>query len=305
MDYNDPARLRNAAAGLIKSLIRARCAQEPAFVSADDLRRWGVADAVSDDRPCVQLLTRVRQLRGRFERDFLHGQDSISAPGAAADAEAMDAVIDQVASFLYGDLDDAVRRAARGEDVRWEALADWNRLAALRDALDRLPETTRSGQGASDRSAHHTREDEDGPVAPDGFVYRGRRYTVRAGLVFRLLDALWRAPNRTLSYDELAGPVWKDHAVEVTDGKIGSVRTRANGVFKEHDLPFRVQRILLQRRFGQGNQPVKALSHIRRQAIKEDADLGWQRNHCPPLSSSALITCRSASRFTSPLTWIR
>lgn len=234
MDGNDRIRLRNAAAGLIKSLIRARCRQEPDFLSAADRQRWGIADVVAEDRPCAQLLTRVRQLRSRFELDFLQGQDSIPAPDSVEQAEAIDNLIDQVASFIYGELDEAIGRAARSEQVRWEELADWSRLAALRDALDRLPE---ADVGDTEVAA----EDQDGPFPPDGLVYGGQPYEIPAGLVYRLIDALWHAPKWTLAYEDLAEPVWRDHAKDVTVGMVGSLRSRANHAFKEQGVSLRIK----------------------------------------------------------------
>lgn len=57
---------RNAAAGLIKSLIRARTRQEPNFLPAEDYKRWGVTGLESEMRTCAHLLTNVRQLRAQW-----------------------------------------------------------------------------------------------------------------------------------------------------------------------------------------------------------------------------------------------
>jgi hypothetical protein len=98
MDRDSQVRFRNAAAGLIKSLIRARARQEPDILSRDKFRRWGVPDAESETHSCAQLLNRVRQLRDRFERLFLANQDSIPAPGFAQEAEVFDCLVDRVST---------------------------------------------------------------------------------------------------------------------------------------------------------------------------------------------------------------
>ena len=242
MQRQEQAELRYASAGLIKSLIRARCSQEPDFLPIGELQRWGVSDVAAEDRPCAQLLTRVRQLRERFERKFLAGQDSIPAPSSVDAAEAIDTVFDQTAAFIHGDLEEAIRAAVRGEVVAWEALADWSQLAPLRDALDQLPtnDHIRGQDSPQERVADDGRE-QDHFVPPDRFIYQNTPYRLPKGLVFRLLSTLWDAPNRTLLSDELAGPVWKDHAEEITPAKIGSARSHANKALDRHGLPFRVE----------------------------------------------------------------
>jgi hypothetical protein len=140
MDHSNQAQLgffRNAAAGLIKSAIRARARQAPKFLSAKDYKRWGVTELESESRSCAQLLTHVRQLREQFEARFFENQFSISEPDSATDNS--ENLAERVAGFICGDLDDAICVAAKGKTVAWDRLANWNELASLRDALDRLP----------------------------------------------------------------------------------------------------------------------------------------------------------------------
>jgi len=140
IDPSDQAQrgiFRNAAAGLIKSLIRARASQEPDFLTAEDYQRWGVSGLGLKDRSCAELLTGVRQLRERFEWRFLENQFSVSEPDAPTNR--LEILAERVAGFICGDLDEAIRTAANGKKVRWKPLANWDDLASLRDALDQLP----------------------------------------------------------------------------------------------------------------------------------------------------------------------
>ena len=137
---------RNAAAGLIKSLIRARAQQTPKFLSAKDYKRWGVTELESEGRSCAQLLTHVRQLREQFEERFLENHFSVSEPDSAADN--IEVFAERVAGFICGDLEEAIRMASQGKTVPWDRLANWDELASLRDALDQLPQVVpRSAAG--------------------------------------------------------------------------------------------------------------------------------------------------------------
>lgn len=140
MDRGYQIRLRDAAAGLIKSLIRARVTQERDFLSQSDLKRWKIEDAVSDTRSTAELLRRIRRLRTTFENKFANNQDSIASADSVTVEEQLDQLIDQVASFITSDLDEAIEQAVLGHIV-WDGLANWSQLANLRNALDRLPIT--------------------------------------------------------------------------------------------------------------------------------------------------------------------
>ena len=154
-----PAQLRIAAAGLIKSLIRARFTQEPKFFAAKDYKRWGVTGLELDNRTCAQLLTHVRQLREQFEQRFPLVRGSVSEPDCLEESNNIEILAERVAGFICGDLDEAIRIAASGKKVPWDRLANWNELASLRDALDRLPKavpTNAAGVPATARSRRVT-----------------------------------------------------------------------------------------------------------------------------------------------------
>jgi hypothetical protein len=143
LEFADPTSFRNAAAGLIKSLIRARARQEPEFLRANDYQRWGVTDLQSERRSCTTLLRLFQQLRDQFEHRLIEGQNSIPEPSSSDDADLIDAVVDQIWGFVQGDINQAIRDAERGRQVQWNKLAAWSNLTELRDALDRLPSTPR------------------------------------------------------------------------------------------------------------------------------------------------------------------
>ncbi|MEX0610552.1 MAG: hypothetical protein WD738_22245 [Pirellulales bacterium] len=95
---------RNAAAGLIKSLILARARSDPTFLAPEEFRRWGIKIPSTENRSCAQLLIRVRQLYDRLVRKFLQDQDSIAVPVSAEDADNFDSPRESIASFIYVDL---------------------------------------------------------------------------------------------------------------------------------------------------------------------------------------------------------
>ncbi len=154
-----PRSFRHAAAGLIKSLIRARATQEPHFLTAKEYARWGVGGIEQETRPAAVLLTRVRQLLANFEEHFLPDRYSVSEPGLPEETGDAEILAEHVAGFIYGDLDEAIRIAASGKKVPWDRLADWSELTRLRDTLDRLSEST------------PTNEAEIGPVAQSSRVF--------------------------------------------------------------------------------------------------------------------------------------
>jgi hypothetical protein len=77
-DLDSLKQFRDAAAGLIKSLIRARIVEDRGYLVAGDRRRWKVEDADRETRSCASLLTKVKQLNEQFQQRFAIGLDSIS-----------------------------------------------------------------------------------------------------------------------------------------------------------------------------------------------------------------------------------
>jgi len=152
MNDDERARFRYAAAGLIKTLMLARTMQAPEAFSQEDLARWRMPTAGEAARECWQVLGRVQLLRRQFEQDFLRNLGSYPVPAIAENAESIDAIADELSSFIFGDLKEAIRVAARGEQVDWDGLANWQALGRIRDSLDRLPTPrTQKGKGGANR----------------------------------------------------------------------------------------------------------------------------------------------------------
>jgi hypothetical protein len=226
---NDRARLRHAAAGLIKALIRARIRQDQSFLTPEDRERWGVNAAASERRSCKILLQGGKQLRERFEQSFLTHLTSIPDPASASGAEQIDGLIDQVASFIHGDLDSAITEAAQGQQVDWDALCAWDSLPEIRDALDHLPSELRGTSLP------------DGPRPPAHFRYGGRDLDL-TGKPLLLLGFLWSKRNRSAELGDLAEPVWGDAELNADDLRdpARGVQRRLNEFFRENGLPFRI-----------------------------------------------------------------
>lgn len=235
-------KIRDTAAGLIKSLILARAAQEANFLSPHELERWGVAHVNKDPRPCDRYLDRVSQLRDRFVRDFLTDQDSIPSPNLAEEADELDTLLDLVATFIVGDLSEAARNARDGKKIGWAELARWDELGVIRDALDRLPRGDKGPQKRNRpfKSGGEPTESEDGPQHPNGFAFRSTIHRGLNGVAFRLIDVLWTAKGNSIDVDKHAESVWQDHSMRISSGQLGGARARANHFFEVNDLPFKV-----------------------------------------------------------------
>jgi hypothetical protein len=80
-----------------------------------------------------------------------------------------------------------------------------------------------------------------GPFPPDGFRLGGVEKSVVRDKVWKLINHLWYARNRTASFEDLAEPVWGDLASTVDKNNLGSLRRDANHFFEENSWPFRVQ----------------------------------------------------------------
>lgn len=86
-----------------------------------------------------------------------------------------------------------------------------------------------------------------GPYGIDAFawnntVYRGTNdgESMRSQ-VFALVQFLWRQPDKTSSFDELAQPIHKDRNHDVDENTIAGCRRDANTFFKTHGLPWRIK----------------------------------------------------------------
>ena len=79
----------------------------------------------------------------------------------------------------------------------------------------------------------------EGPIAND-FRWNGQDYDGLNGKAKKLVGYLWDAKEKTATFDELAGPVWGDHAKHITSNMVGKARARANKFFLDNAIPFEV-----------------------------------------------------------------
>lgn len=80
----------------------------------------------------------------------------------------------------------------------------------------------------------------DGPFAGDRFGHAGKQYEGLTGKPWLLLRELWNARHNTRGFDELAEPVWRDHAERPTADQVKGLQRRLGRFFQKHGLPFKV-----------------------------------------------------------------
>ena len=84
--------------------------------------------------------------------------------------------------------------------------------------------------------------DDDGPILPVSFRWKGKTYDGLSLISGRFLTALWSAKYWICEINDLGESVWEDRAVEPDKDMVGAARTAANAFFKKHSLPFQVGR---------------------------------------------------------------
>jgi hypothetical protein len=82
----------------------------------------------------------------------------------------------------------------------------------------------------------------DGPCRPYTWRHEG---TVAANhmqpAAWRLVDHLWRRPQKAATFDELKQPVYSDPEHIADQSNFGSLRTRANTFLSQHGIPWQVR----------------------------------------------------------------
>ncbi len=82
----------------------------------------------------------------------------------------------------------------------------------------------------------------DGPIGTSGFRWQKKEKTGLRPDSFQLVSHLWKAIDRTSTWDDLAEPVFDEHEGDyVTSNRLGSVRRDANQFFQTHGFPFKVK----------------------------------------------------------------
>jgi hypothetical protein len=79
--------------------------------------------------------------------------------------------------------------------------------------------------------------EEDGPAGVGEVRWRGKVYKCLEPTQWRFFEALWKAPNRKASLDDLAEPVNGDHSDIPLLSTAKGWASRANTCFKENDPP--------------------------------------------------------------------
>ncbi|HTM54851.1 MAG TPA: hypothetical protein VL175_12535 [Pirellulales bacterium] len=80
----------------------------------------------------------------------------------------------------------------------------------------------------------------DGPLEPDGFVWRGFAYYGLRPTCWRLIKSLWFSASRAERIRDLALPVFELHE-EPNRGQYAPAASRANQFFKWNALPFSIR----------------------------------------------------------------
>jgi hypothetical protein len=112
----------------------------------------------------------------------------------------------------------------------WNSIESFDPLNEPGGTTNR-PKETRQGQAEPQP---------DGPFPPTNFRHNGVSYTISRPAVWRLINALWNAANRTLAFDELAEPVWEDREYDVGTNNVGSLRRDGNRFFKSNGIPLEI-----------------------------------------------------------------
>ncbi len=86
------------------------------------------------------------------------------------------------------------------------------------------------------------RQKPDGPIGKSGFRWHEKEKTGLRPDAFQLVSHLWKAIDRTSTWDDLAEPVFDEHEGDyVTSDRLGSVRRDANNFFQNNGFPFKVK----------------------------------------------------------------
>lgn len=81
-------------------------------------------------------------------------------------------------------------------------------------------------------------DDEEGPVAPDAFVWQGVTYRGLPRKPFYAVRFLWTQPNKAAEDSELAEPVWEDKEALIPDHAIKGLREQINAFFRDNGVPW-------------------------------------------------------------------
>ena len=131
---DDMGRFHFDAASMVKFLIRARRQVEPDFIIKSDLQRWRGAEPPENEMSCADLLQRALDAHG-------HILKHITLPSRSSDEQRQPSIEELVYDFVDSTKLKVAVNAARGSRrVKWATVAQWDKLNAIRDGLDKLPD---------------------------------------------------------------------------------------------------------------------------------------------------------------------
>lgn len=212
----DLALFRSTGAMFVKLLIRARWWQEPGFMSADDLKKWGLADIESDRYPAFRLLQEAATLCRTLNTDFIPRcgsggcaiSDESTPEGRLIGSLAFLIIPNEGGPYHNVPLLQAAETCFNGKTLDWENFVQWDKLPTIRSDLDLLPEPS---------FGHLSNRVVTGPGVDSQvnvFQRRGSQWNLRfeGGEVFALpesvglfyIQKLLQRPNQTIPSLELS-----------------------------------------------------------------------------------------------------
>lgn len=127
------------------------------------------------------------------------------------------------------------RLLGAGLVAQWETLGEDERVGLLQAAVKANGGETRTDINSD---AQDVEPMKDGPVAPDGFQYKGVLYKGLTAKPFAAIRFIWSTRNRCAVDRELGEPVWGDHVEEPDKNAVGNLRKQLNTFFRKNDIPF-------------------------------------------------------------------
>jgi hypothetical protein len=152
-DYDhgfDLGQFRHDAAAFVKLVIQARAKKQPTFLSEADYRRWGLEKIADDARTIEFLLAQAEQQHDKIWRTYIGPHGS----GGADPNDPLAELKQDIAFFANWDvkLREVINKVRAGKQVKWQGVAHWDRLSAIRDHLDALPHPQPRGDECSEWS---------------------------------------------------------------------------------------------------------------------------------------------------------
>lgn len=136
----DANEFRFACASFVKYLLAAREKDEPGFMSDEMHQRWDPNRQFPDgNRSVAQFLRLADKSRRVIDVRYFEPGGSIGI-GQTAHSSVEELQLDITFLVVHENgLQDAIGDVEAGREVDWEALVNWDKLPAIRAALDKLP----------------------------------------------------------------------------------------------------------------------------------------------------------------------